>query len=199
MTTRPTPGKGIRYPVASSTVDAADLQTMANDLDGMFTADDTLRQNALRRPSCYLRGTAAASVAKATQTTFSFDTIDWDNTGGAVNLGAGAPANQRITPNIAGIWYVWGYVELNTASASGMTTWEVTVSKNGLLTNPNYYRTKIIGALSPLWGTLPAQSGGLMQMNGTTDYFNLIAFWNGTPAGPFNTSSRYLMAMLVST
>jgi hypothetical protein len=199
MAVRPTPNKGIRYPTASSVVDPADIQTMAQDMDTALTADDSLRTLALHRPACHITNSVGAiSIAKGVTFTFTFDTIKFDTTGGAVNL-SGSPGNQRITPNTAGLWLFIGYHQLN--ATSGITASEVTISKNGLTSAGNIRRYKVYGPWVTSSGTLlPHMVSGAFVMNGTTDYVNLMTFWAGSPAGPLNTfNAPRLQAILIST
>src|SRR5689334_488994 len=94
MTMRKTPYMRLRYPWASDVASAADVQSMAQDIDQALVQTATMAANFSRFSSVAVQRAAVQSIPKATVTAITFDTV-------ALNNGANSPLAN-------GSWYSSG-------------------------------------------------------------------------------------------
>lgn len=188
---RKTPYLRLRYPWASDVVSAADVQSMAQDIDQALVQTATLGANFSRFSSVVVQRAAVQSITKATVTAISFDTV-------VLNNGANSPlANgswysagtpTRLTAPVPAVVLACGFGGMNLGSALGTNgTVEVLVALNGATAAPNVQGTK--------WAPLSAATGQQyasaisMWKLAAGDFLELKMYWTGTPAGPFNTDN----------
>jgi hypothetical protein len=191
MTMRKTPYQRLRYPWASDVVAAADVQSMAADIDQALVQTATMAANFSRFASVAVQRAAVQSITKATVTAISFDTV-------VLNNGANSPlANgswfsnstpTRLTAPTACVVLAVGYSGLNLGSALGANgTVEVLVALNGATAAPNVQGTKwapISTATGQQWASCLT-----MWKLAAGDFLELKTYWTGTPAGPINTDN----------
>lgn len=84
---------GIRYPFQNETVTATSWQNTAEDIDGLLTQLDVLRDTAISKLSAAISGGGVATATGAVGTVTGFTTENWD-TGGYADLVAN---NDRLT------------------------------------------------------------------------------------------------------
>jgi hypothetical protein len=191
MTMRKTPYARLRYPWTSDVVSAADVQTMAQDIDQALVQTATLAASFSRFASVVVQRSAAQSIPKSTLTAISFDTA-------ALNNGANSPLSNgawfnaatptRLTAPVACVVLACGYGGINFSTALGVNgALEVAVTLNGAVGSPGVQGTKF----SPL-STMTGQqwtSAMTMWKLAVGDFLELKMFWTGTPAGPFQTDA----------
>lgn len=186
---RKTPYARLRYPWASDTVNVADVQSMANDIDQGIVGTQKLAAEYSLMGSVVARRNAAQSLTKATLTAISFDTI-------TLNNGANSPlANgawwaagnpTRLTAPVPCIVFASGYGGVNLGSALGVNgIIEVAVGING---GTAWMQGTKHSPISTVTGQVWASGFSVWPLN-AGDYLELKMYWTGTPAGPFNTDT----------
>jgi len=186
---RKTPYERIRYPWASDVVSAADVQSMANDIDQALVTTQKLATDFSRFASVVARRNSALGLVKNTLTAVTFDTITLNNGANSalangVWWAAGNPT--RLTAPVACLVLASGFGGVNLGSALGTNgVIEVVVGLNGATTWQQGHKFSPISTVTgQVWGSCltmwPLNAG---------DYLELKLLWNGTPAGPFNTDT----------
>lgn len=191
-----TPNKAMRFPDPTQLgMGPDDFAKMAYDLDGAYTAEDTVRAAALYRPRAKVaQTTTGLSVAKNTFVTANYDVVYYDTLGQA-NLGTN---NQILTCKKAGLYFCLFAISLSIGSTLGTGgNMFVGIGKNGT-----------VAFISPLfrarrWSN-PNDSGAFTLTAHTM--FNLAVndtiqgavFWTGSPAGPFSTTLAELSFVCVN-
>lgn len=193
MTMRKTPNLRLRYPWTSDVVSAADVQSMAQDVDQALVSTATLAANFSRFSSVTVVRNAVQSIAKGALPAIVFDTV-------AANNGVNSPlangswynaANpSRLTAPSPCVVLACGSGGISLGSALGVNgVIEVVVALNGAVGAPNVQGTK--------WAPLSAATGQqwasaiTMWKLAAGDFLELKMFWTGTPAGPFNTDNVF--------
>lgn len=188
---RRTPYLRMRYPWTDDVVSAADVGSMASDMDQALVQTATLAANFSRFSSVTVQRAATQSIAKGTLTAISFDTLVLDNgTDSPLANGpwfaAGAPT--RLTAPVDCVVLAHGMLGMNLGSALGVNgAVQVTVALNGASTQPGVQGTKW-NPISTVTGQQWASALTMWKLV-KGDFLELKAYWTGTPAGPFNTDS----------
>jgi hypothetical protein len=192
MTMRSTPYLRLRYPWASDTVNAADVQSMAQDVDQALVRTSSLSADFSRFSSVAVqRKLTVQSIPKGVLTAITFDTVVVDN-GLDSPLINGAWFNNaaptRLTAPSPCVVLATGSGAINLGSALGTSGCvQVTIGINGGTGSPNVQGTKwapLSTAVNQQWASAVS-----MWKLGTGDWLELRMFWTGTPAGPFNTDN----------
>jgi hypothetical protein len=191
MTMRKTPYLRLRYPWASDVVAAADVQSMAQDIDQALVNTATLAANFSRMSSVVVSRAAVQSITKATLTAISFDTVIANN--GANSplangswYAAGTPT--RLTAPSACVVLASGFCGINLGSALGTAGCiQLEITLNGAVAAPNVQGTKW-GPTSAVTGQQWASALSMWKL-AAGDFLELKVYWTGTPAGPFNTDN----------
>ena len=189
MVMRKTPYERIRYPWASDVVSAADVQSMANDVDQALVTTASLASDFSRFASVTAYRAAVQSIAKASLTTITFDTVPLNN--GANSPLANSPwwsnANPtRLTAPVACMVIASAIGGINAGSALGANGCvQVTVGLNGTTA---WQQGSKLNPISSVAGQHWASALTGWKLN-AGDYLELKMFWTGTPAGPFNTDN----------
>ena len=188
MSMRKTPYLRLRYPWASDVVSAADVQSMASDIDSALVTTAKQANDFSRFASVVARRTAAQSLTKATLTAISFDSVPLNN--GANSPLANSPwwsagAPTRLTAPVACVVFASGSGGVNLGSALGANgIIEVTTRLNGTTTRQGSKWNPPTALTGQVW-----TSGLAMWELSAGDYIELMMYWTGTPAGPFNTDT----------
>jgi hypothetical protein len=191
MTMRKTPNLRIRYPWTDDVVAAADVQSMAEDIDAALVATANMAGKFSKFASVVVKRAAAQSITKATLTAITFDTVVLNNGANSpVSNGswysAGAPT--RLTAPVACIVLATGYGGINLGSALGTNgAVQVTVALNGATVAPGVQGTKW-NPTSAVTGQQWASALTMWKM-AAGDFLELKMYWTGSPAGPFNTDT----------
>lgn len=193
MTMRKTPYQRIRYPWASDTVSAADVQSMGADVDQALVQTLNMAGNFSKMASVLVQRVAAQSITKSTLTAISFDTVQRDS-GANSPFANGAWYNAsnptRLTAPSPCVVLASGFGGINfTAAAGSGNCVQITVALNGATSAPGVQGSKW-GATSTATGT-QANSALTMWKLATGDYLELKMYWTGTPAGPLNTDTSF--------
>lgn len=191
MTMRKTPYQRIRYPWATDVVSAADVQSMANDIDQAIVQTQMLATNFSHLSSVIVTRNAAQSITKATLTAISFDTVVLDNgsdspvANGAWFNGAAA---TRLTAPSACVVLATGIGSLTSGSAMGTSAAvQTTITKNGASSGNDMQGSKY-GPLSTDSGYQATSALSMWKLN-AGDYLELKVYWTGGIAGPINTQT----------
>lgn len=185
---RKTPYERLRYPWASDVVSAADVQSMASDIDQAMVTTAKMASDFSRFASVVVRRNAAQSITKATLTTISFDAVTLNNgsdspLSNANWWAAGSPT--RLTAPVACIALVSGFGSINLGSALGANgAFEVIVTLNGGANSQGTKYNPVSTNAGQQWA-----SGLSMWKLAAGDFLELRELWTGTPAGPFNTDT----------
>jgi len=125
-------------------------------------------------PAFHARLSADQSLATATNSTVQCNQEAFDlgscynNTSGAVTLnGISVPAYSFL-PNLAGKYYVYGFVRSNTSATAAI--YYALIQKNG--------STNEFIEISDFTQYNSHRCGGLIEFNGTSDYITLLAYQN---------------------
>lgn len=123
---------GIRYPFQNETVTATSWQNTAEDIDGLLTQLDVLRDASVSKLSASISGGAVNTATGATGIATTFTTENWD-TGGYADLVAN---NDRLTVT-PGIYWTQCRAALSTVTTitsarcgvfvGGATLWHATI------------------------------------------------------------------------
>lgn len=155
----------------------------------VFIADilKMLRASA-ERPIVRCLATSTQSIPNNTMTALAFGAEDWDLPGGWHDP---VTNNSRITPTIAGYYRVTG--TYFTGPRTDYTTIDVSVRKNGATSLAPAERKNFAIAASQQSQALSVSCSLQVQLNGTTDYVELMAFQqNGAAAAQVtNQSARF--------
>lgn len=135
---------------------------------------------------------ASQSISDNTSTAITFDTTEdldplaWHST---------VTNPTRVTPTIGGWYRATGWCRLITATAT-IARFAVSIGKNGTAVDPQVYD------VSPA-ATSTRHSGGvcspLIQMNGTTDYLELLVTQDDTGGTARSVESRLLVELAYPT
>lgn len=184
---RKTPNLRLRYPWTDDVVAAADVQSMAEDIDQALVQTATLAANFSRFASVVVSRTAAQGWAKNTFNALTFDTVGLNN-GANSPLSNGAWWNAgsptRLTAPTACIVVACGIAGFNLATALGVNgIIQVAVALNGAAGAPGVQGNKF----NPGSTTTGQQWTSTISMwkLAAGDFLELKLLWNGTPAGPF--------------
>jgi hypothetical protein len=191
MTMRKTPYARLRYPWTSDVVSAADVQSMAQDIDQALVTTAKMSTDFSRLASVAVQRSAAQSLTKATLTAITFDTV-------LVNNGANSPlangswysagAPTRLTAPAACVVLACAAGGINIGSALGANgVIQITPALNGAVGAPGVQGTKW-APISTVTGQQWASAISMWKM-AAGDYLELKMYWTGTPAGPFNTDT----------
>lgn len=191
MTMRRTPYARLRYPWTTDTVSAADVQSMAQDIDQALVTTAKMSTDFSRFASVSAKRAAAQSITKATLTAISFDTVPLNN-GANSPLANGAwwaAGNPtRLTAPVPCIVLASAMGGINIGSALGTNgIIQVTVARNGAVTQPDVQGSKW-NPISSVTGQQWASALTMWKL-AAGDYLEMKMYWTGTPAGPFNTDT----------
>lgn len=192
MTMRKTPFARLRYPFTSDVVNAADVQSMASDIDQALEQTATLAANFSRFSSVVVqRKNTVQSLTKATLTAISMDTVVADNgTGSPLANGAwfAAGSPTRLTAPTACVVLAAASGGVNFTSVPGTAgCLQLTVALNGASSAPGVQGTKY-SPYSSITGQIWASALTMWKLN-AGDFLEFKMFWTGTPAGPLNTDT----------
>lgn len=192
MTMRKTPYLRLRYPWTSDVVSAADVQSMASDIDQALVNTASMAANFSRLSSVVVQRSAAQSITKSTLTAISF------NASAALDNGPDSPlANAawfssgqptRLTAPVPCVVLASAAAGMNFTTALGTSgALQVTIALNGATAQPGVQGTKY-SPTSAVTGQQWASALSMWKLN-AGDFLELKLFWTGTPAGPFNTDT----------
>lgn len=138
------------------------------------------------KPIGRLVASGTQSIPDATQTAITFSTEDLDSS----NFHSTSSNTSRVTPAKAG-WYRVKGTYFCGASADYATV-DCAIGKNGTTIAPADRRT-FSTAATQVSNALSAQCEAMVSCNGSTDYFELIAFQDNAAnvAKNTNQSSRF--------
>lgn len=131
-------------------------------------------------PSCKASKSTTTSISHATMTSISLNAEDWDTgvaTGGT-EFHSTSSNTSRITPSVAGVYVVSGFVSWDSASSTGMRG--VVLNINGTSSISNTYAPAISGL------DMYQTATGQVELNGTTDYVELRVYQNSGSALTLN-------------
>lgn len=188
---RKTPYMRLRYPWTDDVVAAVDVKAMASDVDQALISTATLAANFSRFASVAVRRAAVQSIARASLTAITFDTVTLNN-GANSPLSNGSWYNAatptRLTAPTACVVLATGYGGINIGTALGTSgVIQTTVALNGASGG-----TGVQGSKFSPGSTVTGQqwvSAISMWKLVAGDFLELKMFWTGTPAGPFNTDT----------
>jgi hypothetical protein len=129
-------------------------------------------------PLCVLENTSQV-VANSTSTAVAFATEELD----PLNWHNNVTNNTRVTPNIAGFYFVT--MQMNDVNAAGQTRAAVSLQKNGAEITGVRVRMDTTGEDDDF--ALP----GYVQCNGTTDYLEMVIFQTNTGAASRTITARF--------
>lgn len=199
MVMRVTPFQRIRYPFTTDVVNAADVQATGADIDQAMVQTATLASNFVRFSSAAVRRAAAQSIAKATLTAITFDTVILDNgTDSPLANGAwwNAATPTRLTAPSPCIVLASAQAGLNQGAAWGSpASFQVTIALNGATGAPGVQGSKW-SPVSTASGQTPNSALSMWRLT-TGDFLELKLHWTGTPAGPVNTDTAFTPALAV--
>lgn len=188
---RKTPYARIRYPWTSDVVSAADVQSMAQDVDQALVTTAKMANDFSRFASVVVQRAAAQSLTKGALTAISFDTVSLNN--GANSplangswFSAGSPT--RLTAPTACVVLACGSGGINIGTALGVNgVIQATVALNGASAAPGVQGTKW-NPISTVTGQQWASAITMWKLV-AGDFLELKMYWTGTPAGPFSTDT----------
>jgi hypothetical protein len=191
MTMRKTPYLRLRYPWASDVVNAADVQSMAADIDQALVNTANMAASVFHQSSVIVQRVAAQSITKATLTTITFDTLVLDNgTDSPLANGAwwSAGSPTRLTAPSPCVVLATGIGALTSGSAMGTSAAvQTTITKNGASSGNDMQGSKY-GPLSTDSGYQATSALSMWKLN-AGDYLELKVYWTGGIAGPINTQT----------
>jgi len=200
MTMRKTPYARLRYPWASDTVSAADVESMGADIDQALVQTAGLASNFSRTASVVVQRAAAQSLTKGVLTTISFDSLKLDNGANspfanAAWYNAASPTRLTAPTSCVVLCHAMGGVNF-TAAAGSSNCVQCTVALNGATGQPNVQGSKY-AALSTQTGSQFANCMSMWKLS-AGDYLELKLYWTGSPAGPLNTDTSFPPSMALS-
>jgi hypothetical protein len=168
---------GLRYPYQGETVDATSWQNLANDIDGLMTTVQGLRDKAFRPPTASIGNSGGnvlpVTTASGATTNMLYNVTNWD-TGGLVNLGVN---NDRITVG-PGLWWVRSTVSL-LDSWTTLTFMRVVISDT---TATNWAAAQVDTVTTPAVAGAVTVNAVVVNRAATLGITSLVA-WFGT-GGP---------------
>ncbi len=190
---RKTPYLRLRYPWTDDVVSAADMDSMASDIDQALVSTAGLAANFSRFSSVAVQRAAVQSIVKNTLTAITFDTVVLNN-GVDSPLANGSWYNvanpTRLTAPAPCVVLASGFGGINIGSALGTSgAIQVTIALNGATGAPNVQGSKW-GPTSAVTGQQWASAISMWKLV-AGDFLELKMFWAGTPAGPFNTDNVF--------
>lgn len=189
MTMRKTPYLRLRYPFTSDVVNAADVQALGNDIDSALAGTAKMAAEFSKFASVTLTRNAAQSIAKATLTAISFDTVKINNGGSSPFANApwwAAGSPTRVTAPVNCVVMVSATSGLNYGSALGVNgAIQTTIGLNGGVSSVQGAK---FNPISTATGQQYVTALSMWKLN-AGDFLELKVFWTGTPAGPFNTDT----------
>ena len=123
------------------------------------------------------QASATQALTTATYTVINLDTATFDTAGSFIS------ATKRFSPKIAGHYQISAGVYL---TGVAITSIEAHIYKNGAA-------WEIASNLQPSGTIGMANVGGIVYLNGTTDYLTLIGYYNGTSASTNNNPALTFM------
>ncbi len=161
---------GIRYPFQGETVSATSWQNTAEDIDGLLTQLDVLRDLSTSKPSASISGGTVVTASGAVGTLTTYTDEDWV-TAGYADLGV---SNDRLTVP-AGIYWTQCQTRITTVTT-------VTSARCGVLvgTTVLWHATTLdtVNATTPL-----CNSTGIVIATGVSNILQVQVRWVGT-GGP---------------
>lgn len=190
---RKTAFEKIRYPWTTDVASAADIQSMASDIDQSLEQTAALAANFSRFSSAAVARSTAQSIVKSTLTAVSFDTVQLDN-GSDSPLANGSwyssATPTRLTAPAPCLVVATAFAGINFSTALGTAgCLQVTIALNGATAAPNVQGTKW-GPISTATGQQWASAISMWKL-AAGDYLELKVYWTGTPAGPFSTDNVF--------
>lgn len=144
----------------------------------------TIEDYTIRRPVGFMQQAVAQSMPDNTMTAITWTTETYDTHGyhdTAVN-------NTRVTPLLAGYYTVEGAYW--SASMTTPVSIDAFIRKNGVTTIPAGTKTLGVSTTQAMW------AGTQIEMNGSTDYFELCGTQDSTGAVNTTVSSRFTSFLL---
>jgi hypothetical protein len=192
MVMRKTPYLRLRYPWTSDVVNAADVQSMAADIDQALVATASLAANFSKLSSVVVQRSAAQSITASTLTAISFNATAVLDNGSDSPLANGAWFNSaqptRLTAPVPCVVLASGMAGMNFTTALGTSgALQLTIALNGAGSQPGVQGTKY-SPVSTFTGQQWVSALSMWKLN-AGDFLELKVFWRGTPAGPFNTDT----------
>lgn len=188
---RKTSNLRLRYPWTDDVVSAADVESMASDIDQALVSTATLGANFSRFASVAVQRSAVQSLAKGTLTAITFDTVGLNNGANSpLSNGAwyNAAAPTRLTAPVPCVALVSGFGGINIGSALGVNgVLQITIALNGATGGAGVQGTKW-APVSTVTGQQWASAISMWKLV-AGDFLELKMYWTGTPAGPFNTDN----------
>lgn len=163
--------------IASSS-DYNDVVDNVNDLDARVSGLSMTRPYV----HVYQSSTGTQSIANTTATAITFDAEVVDNPAGT-GFHSTVSNISRITPTVAGRYFVWGNVCF---PAAGVGSFLAQIRRNGAAILGNPYQDKALYTSG--FTALSAQCHATIVCNGTTDYFEL--WTNQNSGGSITTFSN---------
>jgi hypothetical protein len=188
MTMRKTPYARIRYPWTSDVVSAADVESMAQDIDQALVTTAKMAADFSRFASVVVQRAAAQSIVKGALTAITFDTITLNN--GANSALANAnwfniAAPTRLTAPVACVVVASGICGMNLGSALGVNgVVQTTIGLNG----GTWQQANKFNPISTVTGQQWTTALSMWPL-AAGDFLELKVLWSGTPAGPFSTDT----------
>jgi len=125
-------------------------------------------------PAFHARLSSDQTLAHATNTTVTCDQEAFDSDGCYNNTGSSTTLNgitvpaYSFAPNVAGKYFVYGFVRSNTSATAPL--YYALITKNG--------STNEFIELSEFHQFASHHCGGILEFNGTSDYITLLAYQN---------------------
>lgn len=175
---------GIRYPFQGETVTATSWQNTANDIDGLLTQLDVLRDTSVSKLTASISGGTAVTATGVVGTVATFTTENWD-TGGYADLVAN---NDRltITPGI-----YWTQCQANLTTVTSITS-----ARCGILIGTTVLWNAVTLDTQPASNSGSCNSTGIVVVSAPTNIVQIQVRWVGT-GGPGNWVSCRLEAYKV--
>jgi hypothetical protein len=184
-----TTGKGVQIPtngIANAAVTNAKLGNLAVDNGKIATgavtaakvANDTLSYTQMAKDSsapaagCFSAYRSTAGTTATNGATIIFDAVEWDLSGWY------STTTGRFTPQVKGVYYLISTVQLTGTVTTGIS---LDIQKNGTLTRGGPVISNIQAGSSTAYG--------LVDANGTTDFFSIFFNHSGQPAQTLQASA----------
>ena len=175
---------GIRYPFQGETVTATSWQNTANDIDGLLTQLDVLRDTSVSKLSASVSGGTAVTATGVTATVTVFTNENWDK-GGYANLGVN---NDRLTVT-PGIYWTQCRANLTTVTT-------ITSARAGILVGGATLWNATTLDTQPFSNSGSCNSTGIIVVTAPATILQIQVRWVGT-GGPGNWVSCRLEAYKV--
>lgn len=194
-----TPIKGMRYPdFPQVAMGPDDFNAAAYDLDANFATVDAARAQAVARPRASIRNTSLTiNATKGAWTTANYDKVAYDNSGMA-NLGLHNDRLTIVSPGFYVVHFLWSVLISNNLGAGGQVIHGVAKNTTtlGTIPSPNFAANA-----RQLQFDADVYGGSVWygwQMN-AADFVVGGLWWNGAPAGPFQTFVAQLTVVQLSS